>query len=129
MERKGSFESRFARFILKLAEDGGKLGVHFLSIGSVKFGRSLVLGNVRGCLSSEKKSGLGNKFVSIVNRVMLQSSWLFGHYLLVLGLRLFVKNSKCITNDRISLEKEGDWDFWDSHCNDWSSELDDVVGG
>jgi hypothetical protein len=41
-----------------------------------------------------------------------QSSWLFGHYLLVIGVRLFVKNSKCVTKDRISLEKEQDWDFW-----------------
>ena len=84
---------------------------------------------MRGRRSLEKKSGLGDKLVCVVNRDVLQSSRLFGHYLLIVSIRLFVKNSKCITNDRISLEKEGDWDFWDSHCNDWSSELDDVVGG
>jgi hypothetical protein len=58
-----------------------------------------------------------------------QSSRLFGHYLLFIGIRLFVKNSECITNDGISLEKERDWDFWDSPCNDRSSELINVIGG
>jgi hypothetical protein len=40
MECKGSVELRFARFSLKLAEDSGKLGVHFLTIDSIKFGGS-----------------------------------------------------------------------------------------
>jgi hypothetical protein len=59
---------------------------------------------------------------------MLQSSRLFGHYLLVVGVRLFVKNSECVTNNGIFSEKERDWDFWDSPCNNRSSKLDDVVG-
>jgi hypothetical protein len=42
---------------------------------------------------------------------MLQSSRLFGHYLLIIGIRLFVKNRECITNNGISSEKEWDWDF------------------
>jgi hypothetical protein len=94
MERKGSIELRFARFIPKLMEDGGKLGVHFLSIGSIELGRSLALGDAGGCWSLEKKSGLGNELFSVVTQDVLQSSWLFGHYLLVVGIRLFVKNSK-----------------------------------
>jgi hypothetical protein len=129
VECEGSVESRFTRFVPKLAEDGGKLEVHFLLIGSVKFGGSLALGNAPRRRSLEKKSGLGNKLVSVVNRDILQSSLLFGHYLLVVGIRLFVKTSKCVTNDRISLEKEWDWDFWDSPHNNRSSELDDVIGG
>ncbi len=67
VERKGSVELRFAWFIPKLVENGSKLGVHFLSIGSVKFGGSLVLGNVRGRRSLEKKSRLGNKIVSVID--------------------------------------------------------------
>ncbi len=127
VERKGSVELRFARFVPKLTEDGGKLGVHFLSIGSVEFGRSTALREARGCRSLEKKSGLSNKLVSIIDRDVLQSSRLLGHYLLVVSIRLFVKNGKCVTNDRISSEKERD--FWESPCNNRSSELDDVVGG
>ncbi len=103
MEREGSIESRFARFVPKLAEDGGKLGVHFLLIGSVEFGGSSVLGNARGRWSLEKKSGLGNMLVSLINLDMLQSSQLFGHYLLIVGVRLFVKNGECLTKR---------WDFF-----------------
>ncbi len=129
MEHKGSIELRFARFVPKLAEDGGKLGVYFLLIGSVKFGGSSARGDAPGRWSLEKKSRLGNELDSIINQDMLQSSRLFGHYLLVVGVRLFVKNSECITNNGISLEKEWDWDFWDSPRNDWRSELKNVVGG
>ncbi len=129
MECKSSIELRFARFVPKLAEDGSKLGLHFLLIGSVKFGGSLALGNVHGRRSLEKKSGLGDKLVSVVVHDVLQSSRLFGHYLLVVGVRLFVENSKCVTNDGISLEKEWDWDFWNSPSNNLSSELDNVIGG
>jgi hypothetical protein len=129
VEREGSVESRFARFVPKLKENGSKLGVHFLLIGSVKFSRSLALGNACGCQSLVKKSRLSNKLVSIIDQDVLQSPRIFGPYLLVVGARLFAKNGKCITNDRISSEKEQDWDFWDSPCNDRSSELDDVVGG
>jgi hypothetical protein len=129
VEHKGSIELRIAWFVPKLAKDGGKLGVHFLLIGAVKFGGSLALGDARGRWSLEKKSGLGDKLVSVVNQDVLQSSRLFGHYLLVVGVRLFVENSEWVTNDRISLEKESDWDFWDSPRNGWSSKLDDVVGG
>jgi hypothetical protein len=65
----------------------------------------------------------------VVNQDMLQSSRLIEHYLLVLGIRLFIENNECVTNNGISLEKKWDWDFWDSPRNDWSSELDNVVGG
>jgi hypothetical protein len=67
VERKGSIELQFARFVTKFAKDGGKLGVHFLLIGSVKFGGSSVLGDARRHRSLEKKSGLGNKLISIIN--------------------------------------------------------------
>jgi hypothetical protein len=127
VECEGSVESLFAQFITKLMEDGGKLGVHFLSISSVNFGRSFALGDARGCRSLEKKSGLGDKLVSIVKQDMSQSSQLFGHYLLIVGIRLFVENSECIMNNGISLEKERG--FWDSPCNDRSSEIVDVIGG
>jgi hypothetical protein len=60
---------------------------------------------------------------------MLQSSRLFEHYLLIIGIRLFVENRECVTNNGISSEKESDWDFWDSPCNDRSSKLNNVVGG
>jgi hypothetical protein len=110
-------------------EDGGKLGVHFLLFGSVKFGGSLALGNAHGRWSSEKKSRLGSKLVCIVDQDVSQSFRLFRHYLLLVSVRLFVENSKCVTNGRISLEKERDWDFWYSPCNDRSSKLDDVIGG
>jgi hypothetical protein len=120
----------FARFVTKLPEDGGKLGVHFLLISSVKFGRSLAYGDMRRCRSSEKKSRLSSKLVSVFDQDVLEGSWLFGHYLLVVGIRLFVKNSKCITNNRIFLEKEWDFlDFWDSPCNNQSSELNNVIVG
>jgi hypothetical protein len=49
---------------------------------------------------------------------------LFGHYLLVVGVRLLVKDNERVTNNRISTEKK-----WVSPCNDRSSKLDDVVGG
>jgi hypothetical protein len=124
MECKDSVESWFAWFVSKLMEDGGKLRVHFLTIDFIKFGRSSAFGNARGHWSTDKKSGLGDKLVSVVNRDMSQSLRLFGHYLLVVGIRLFVENSECVTNDRISKEKERD-----SPCNDQSSKLDDVVGG
>ncbi len=127
MEREGSIESRFARFVPKLVEDSGKLGVHFLLIGSVKFGRSMALGKACRHRSLEKKSRLGDKLISIFDQDVLQSSRLFKHYLLVVGVRLFVENGECVTNDGFSLEKERD--FWDSSCNDRSSELDDVIGG
>jgi hypothetical protein len=123
VECEGSVEMRFSRFIPKLAEDSGKLGIHFLTINSVKFGGSLAYRNARGHWSTNKKSGLGNKLVNVINQNVLQSSRLFGHYLLVVGIRLF-KNSKCVMNNRISREKERD-----SPCNDWSNKLDDVVGG
>jgi hypothetical protein len=124
MECKGSVESRFAQFVPKLAEDGSKLMVHFLTIDSVKFSESLAFGNARGRQSTDKKSGISNKLVSIVNQDVLQSLRLFGHYLLVVGVRLFVENSECVTNNRISTEK-----VRDSPCNDRSSKLDDVIGG
>ncbi len=129
VECEGSVESWFTRFVPKLAEDGGKLGVHFLLMGSVKFGGHSALSNTHRCQSLEKKSGLNNELVGVVNWDVLQSSQLFGHYLLVVSIRLFAKNSECITNDGVSLEKEREWDFWDSSCNDQSSELEDVVGG
>jgi hypothetical protein len=69
----------------------------------------------RGRRAINKKSGLGNKLVNVIDQDVLQSLWLFGHYLLVLGIRLF-KNSKCVTNDWISREEERD-----SPCNNWSS--------
>jgi hypothetical protein len=67
VEREGSVELWFTRFVPKLAEVGGKLGVHFLLIGSIKFGGRLALGNMRGCQSLEKKSSLGNELVSLIN--------------------------------------------------------------
>ncbi len=67
VEREGSVESRFAQFVPKLAEDGGKLRVHFLLIGSVEFGGISALGNTHGRRSSEKKSGLGGELVSVVD--------------------------------------------------------------
>jgi hypothetical protein len=123
VECKGSIESWFARFVPKLAEDSSKLRVHFLTIDFVKFGGSLEYRNSRGSWSTDEKSRLGNKLVSAVNQDVLQSSWLFGHYLLVVGVRLF-ENRECITNNRISREKERD-----SPCNNRISKLDDVVGG
>jgi hypothetical protein len=111
------------RFVPKLAEDSGKLGIHFFTINSVEFGRSLAYSNTRGHQSRNKKSGLGNKLVNIVNQDVSQSLRLFWHYLLVIGIRLF-ENSECITNNGISREKE-----LDSPCNNQSSKLDDVVGG
>ncbi len=58
---------------------------------------------------------------------MSESSRLFGHYLLVVGARLF---AQFVTNDEISLEKEWDfWDFWGYSHNNRSSELDNVVVG
>ncbi len=123
MECEGSVETRFTRFVPKLAEDRGKLRIHFLTINFVKFGGSSAYGNARGRRSMNKKSGLGNKLINIVNRDMPQSSRLFRHYLLVVGIRLF-KNSKCVTNDGISREKERD-----SPYNDRSNKLDNVVRG
>jgi hypothetical protein len=58
-------QSLFTRFVMKLVEDGSKLGVHFLSIGLVKFGGSLVHGDARGRRSLGKKSRLGDKLISI----------------------------------------------------------------
>jgi hypothetical protein len=121
VECKGSVESWFGRFVLKLTEDNGMLGVHFLTINSIKFSGSLAYGNAHGRRSTNKKSGLGNKLVNVVDRDVLLSSRLFGHYLLVVGVR---QNSECVTNNGISREKERD-----SPCNDRSSKLDDVVGG
>ncbi len=78
MECEGSIEPRFARFVLKLAEDSGKLGVHFLVINSIKFGGSLAYDNARGHRSMNKKSGLGDKLVNIVDQDVSQSSWHLG---------------------------------------------------
>ncbi len=67
MECKGSIDSRFARFVPKLVEDSSKLGVHFLTINFIKFGGSLAYGNARGSWSMDKKSGLGDKLVSVID--------------------------------------------------------------
>ncbi len=67
MECKGSIESRFAWFIQKLAEDSGKLGVYFVRINSTKFGGCSAYSNACGCRSTNKKSGLGNKLITIVD--------------------------------------------------------------
>ncbi len=84
-------------------------------------------GNAHGCRSLEKKSGLGDKLVSVFNQDVSESSRLFGHYLLVVGIRLF---TQFVMNDEISLEKEWDfWDFWDSPHNDRSNELNNVIAG
>jgi hypothetical protein len=123
VECKGSVELRFAWFVPKLTEDSGKLGVHFLTIDSIELGGSLAYGNAHGHWSTNKNSRLSNNLVNIVNQDVSQSLWLFGHYLLVVGVRL-LKNSECITNSGISREKEQD-----SPCKDRSSKLEDVVGG
>jgi hypothetical protein len=94
-----------------------------LTINSAKFGGSLVYSNARGRQSTNKKSGLGDKLVNVVDQEVPRSLRLFRHYLLVVDVRLF-KNSKCITNNRILREKE-----WDSPCNDQSNKLNDVVRG
>jgi hypothetical protein len=93
VECEGSVETQFARFVPKLAEDSGKLGIHFLMINSINFGGSLAYSNARGHRSTNKKSGLGNKLVNIVNQDVSQSSRLFWHYLLVVGIRL-LENSE-----------------------------------
>ncbi len=67
MECKGSVESRFAWFVLKLAGDSGKLGVHFLTIDSVKFSKSLAYGNAHKSWFMDKKGRLGNELISVVN--------------------------------------------------------------
>ncbi len=67
MECKGSVESWFTRFVPKLAEDSGKLGVHFLMIDSVKFDGSLAYSNACGSQSMDKKSGLGDNLISVAN--------------------------------------------------------------
>jgi hypothetical protein len=67
MECKGSIELWFDWFVPKLGQDSGKLGVHFLTINSVEFGGSLGYGNVRGSLSMDKKSGLGDKLISVID--------------------------------------------------------------
>jgi hypothetical protein len=67
VECEGSVESRFAWFVPKLVKGSGKLGVHFPTINSVKFGRSSEYGNARGSRSMDKKSGVGNELVSIVD--------------------------------------------------------------
>jgi hypothetical protein len=93
MEREGSIGLLIARFVTKLVEDGRKLGVHFLSIRSIKFGGRSVLSNVRGRRALEKKSRLGNKLVNVFNQDVLQSSQHFRHYLLFISIRLFVKKT------------------------------------
>ncbi len=47
----------------KTCRDGGKLGVHFLSIGSVKFGGSLVLGTCAGAGLWRRRAGSATSLV------------------------------------------------------------------
>ncbi len=97
MECKGSVESRFTRFVPKLAEDSGKLGVHFLTINSIKFVGSLAYGNTHRSWSTNKKSGLGKELVSVVDQDVSRSLQLFGHYLFIVGVRLLTASASQMT--------------------------------